>query len=449
MSVLQYNTSVTAHRIKLALVLLLLVLTPVSVVRSTQLALRAKGSWDFYPHWLASIYLMNGKDPYSIVSPNSPSSPIDDAPDDSISTGSDGAVPFSLTQVTNTPLLLFYIALTSWTTWETAKILWLLNNLFVAALIPIFVLKLPIFHRLTVSRLDSMLACLFFYNLLATKLAIEAGQTTLIIFSALTASLALAPRSKLVAGLLLGIALSKYTLAAPVILLYLIRRDIRPIAVAVLTQVAGFMGLALISRSSLWNVVSGYIEAINNVFIAQPGERYGHTIHLARLFEIGSSQVLPLIAALTLLVGITIFGYLWHTRQQPEKGMSDLYLLNLLSLWSLLVVYHGDYDAVLYFFFFVILLIGWCYPSLWQLTPWQTWLVGGTVAILAFAATSLYTRAFYFFFPTAPDITPRTMTISILIMLGFSLWLTYRAIRVYSSQALPASPVHGYLPVKK
>jgi hypothetical protein len=48
MSAFQYNSSWTAQRLKLTLVVLLLGLTPISLVRMAQLTLRTKGSWDFY-----------------------------------------------------------------------------------------------------------------------------------------------------------------------------------------------------------------------------------------------------------------------------------------------------------------------------------------------------------------------------------------------------------------
>lgn len=233
----------------------------------------------------------------------------------------------------------------------------------------------------------------------------------------------------------MGFAISKYTFAAPVVLILLVQREFRVLVVAALTQAAAFLGLALITQASPWQLILDYNQFMRTVFVDP--ESWGHAIQLARLFP--NNDFYSIVVPVSLvLIAVGFAG--WYVYFKRGTGLNaaigDMHLFTFLSLWALLVVYHGDYDAILYFFFFVLLLIGWCYPGLWRLNRWQAWGLAGLAAVLGVVATSLFTRGLDFISPNAPDITPQTITISVLMMLVVSLILTYRAAKI---QLLPAN----------
>lgn len=429
MSVLQYNSSLTARRIKLALVVVLLGLAPISLVRMAQLTLRTKGSWDFYPFWRASQFIWQGTNPYEAMNRGD-----EPQPGSFIDRNEPVDIPSNVSSITlapNLPPVLLYVLPFGLFSWESAKILWLISNAVLLVIASFGLVNLSLLKLLRIDKIDKILIILFFANTLTLKLALEAGQTVVLVFCCSVGALFFAQKSNLLAGFLLGIALSKYTVALPVALLFLFTLRFRALLIAVFTQGIGFVFLAVISNSPIIEVVWSYIDLIRNLFSTRIADiQLGFAVNLSNLFLPGSVYGGLSVILLSLVVLVSSIWVLWPKRLHLiNQVVIEFHVLTILCLWSLLVVYHGDYDVLLYIFFFVLLLVGWNYPSLWSLSRWQSWLLAGVTATLAFTATSIYTRSFYFFFPDAPDITPRTMTISILVMLGISLWLTYRVTR--------------------
>lgn len=192
----QYNSNVIARRIKLVLVISLLALTPVSFVRIAQLTLRTKGSWDFYQYWVSGTRLVQGERFY-VLEPSPPSAEELSANDELTALGARFGY---LLNAPSTPLFVFVIAPYSIFAWGQAKLLWFITNFLVILITPLLILKLPVFKELELKRIDKALVALGFYNLLVTKLAIEAGQVVLIIMALMIASLVLAPGIKSGAG---------------------------------------------------------------------------------------------------------------------------------------------------------------------------------------------------------------------------------------------------------
>ncbi len=160
-------------------------------------------------------------------------------------------------------------------------------------------------------------------------------------------------------------ALSKYSLALGILILFtFIEPKPRLVIAAGLVQVAGIVGLMLLSGSGFLEIIAEYVR----MALWHAG-REG--IHLAAAFH--AEQVLLWIAlALTLAVGIPLALWRWKKAgrrlNQSLPPLSRYHLAVILILWVLLVGYHRAYDVMVVIVFFGLVAYLAKQPAAWDLS---------------------------------------------------------------------------------
>jgi hypothetical protein len=179
------------------------------------------------------------------------------------------------------------------------------------------------------------------------------------------ATILLADRKPWIAGLLLGMALSKYSLSLGILVLFTIL-ELKPVLIiaAGLVQGAGIVGLMLLSRSGFMEILGEYIQ----MALWHAG-REG--IHLAAALH-AEKYYLWIALALTLAVGTLLA--LWHWKKamwelkQSLSPLSRYHMAVILILWGLLVGYHRAYDVMVVIVFFILIAYLVKQPTAWDLS---------------------------------------------------------------------------------
>ena len=333
------------------------------------------GSRDFHQFWYAGHFVIQGRDPYeAYFAREQPELPVQYL--DGFTVNEYPVAQGDLTIIpSNTPLMLLVLTPFSFFSWGVAKWIFLFINFILMFVTGWLVLRRIPFGGVKLSALDEVLIFLVYFDLSATRIAIENGQTTMFVFLLMLLAILYAERSWKMAGTALGIALSKYSLSLPIFLFFLYKRNFKILLLAITVQILGLLGLAAIVRSSPALLVMENFRLFFELF-DQPG------IHLARFVGIFTDN--PILTEIpvfimTLLVFIPLF--LWtRGRASGENAVLDFHVLTILFAWTMLVAYHRMYDTLILIFFVVLAFKGLSDPSLWKLGKW------GRMALLAFLA---------------------------------------------------------------
>jgi len=300
----------------------------------------------------------------------------------------------------------------------------LLVNLILMFVTGWLVLRRVPFGGIRLSLLDELLVFLLFVDLSATRIAIENGQITLLVFALMLITLLTADFAWPLAGIALGFALSKYSLAFPMFIFMLYKRHYRVILMAVLIQILGVLGLAALSKQSPVTIVLENIQLFLQHF-NQPG------IQLSRWFAFPSSNgLVSLIPALVMtgLVFLPLFFWLLkagHTTAQHGE-IVDFHLMTILFIWTLLLGYHRLYDTLILVFFIVLVFKGSVAPSIWSLASrgrtalWTFMLLLPAILILPARIVDLLLPFYY------GRVSDFITTILLVIMLAISMFLLWR-----------------------
>jgi hypothetical protein len=285
------------------------------------------GGIDFHSYWYSGQFVRQQRDPYAAyldgAKPQTPVAFVDGTVDDEsdINRGLPG-IP------ANTAPLLLLLTIFSWLPWEMARMAWFVINLLLAGLLPLLVIR-GLAPAPPMPRTVVVVTCLIFYALKSTRGALGTGQTTLIVFTVMVLSLIIWPRSWLVAGLLLGIALSKYSIALPVFLFFIYKREFKLLMASLLVQLVGVLTIFAFSGSSPLLILQSYWR-IMVMHLGGPG------IHLTEL--IPANPTLQVIVPLLLTVVVLLLiirqirrGGTAFAAGADEK-FSDLHLLSILTL---------------------------------------------------------------------------------------------------------------------
>ena len=336
------------------------------------------GGRDFHQFWYAGHFVLQGTDPYGAYFarelPRLPIKYLDGVTVTKypVAQGKLAIIP------SNTPMMLLLLTPFSWFSWNVAKWLFLIVNVILMLITGWLVLRQVPFGGVQLARLDELLIFLIYFDLSATRIAIENGQTTLLVFLLMLIAILYADRLWPMAGLALGIALSKYSLSLPIFLFLLYKKNFKVLLSAIAVQVLGLIGLAAISGNSPITVALENYRLFFQLF-DQPG------VHLARQFEIiTNNHLLTQIPVLmmTLLVFLPIFLWLRNRpfKTKAEEEVLDFHLLSILFLWTILVAYHRLYDTLILLFFIVLMFKGFAYPNIWNLSKREQ------ILLLAFMA---------------------------------------------------------------
>ncbi len=188
------------------------------------------------------------------------------------------------------------------------------------------------------------------------------------------ATLLLMRNRRVLAGILLGIALSKYSLAMSIFLFLLLNREYLILIISLGVQMLGVIIISFWGTHTPLLTLNHYWQMIIH-HSSLPGT------HLASLFAANSQ----LAFIITFFMTVALLRYLWRidyrskSRNRPwctvpnrHDGftMTELHILSILLLWSLLVVYHRAYDTLIVIVFIAVLIYGLSSANIWTIT-WE------------------------------------------------------------------------------
>jgi hypothetical protein len=415
--------------LRIATFALLFLWAALSMMRLVQQSFSQAGGNDLYTYWYAGHFLREGKDFYkSFINNELPSVPVRylDREVDSLN----GVLfPGLVPAPASTAPVFFLMAPLAFLSWPVAKTAWLILNLALLGAIPFLLVRLfP--KKKWLNRWEFTSFMLALIGMTSTRYAAASGQITFLILDLLLAALLLSERKPWIAGLLLGLALSKYSLAVGILILFIfIEPKARVVITAGAVQIAGIVGLMFLSGSGFQEIISEYI-----LMAFWHAGREG--IHLAAALH-AEQYVLWIALILTLAVGIPLA--FWrlkkagHPVNQSLSPLSRYHFAVILILWALLVGYHRAYDAMVVIIFFGLVAYLAKQPDAWKLSrKGQTALkVFSVVALLLLMVPSgsvvrgLLPPSLEIFWGTAANLTA-TALISIFLIL--SIFLVFRVI---------------------
>jgi len=346
------------------LILILGIWSVASLLRIIQFTFSPAGSNDLYVYWYAGHFVREGQDPYAaFLTDQKPSLPIHYL-DKTVTDLRDVVVPGWVPAPALTFPLIAILSSFAFLSWPLAKLVWLGFNLLFIFLIPPLILRIFAPEE----RWGKWITAVFilvFAGLTSTRYAGSSGQVTFLVLLLALGSIYFSKSRPYTAGILLGIALSKYSLSIGFFLYLLIfERNYRTTLTALAIQTLGLLGLSIMSGTGVVEIIRGYL-----FMLVHHSQLEG--IHLASLFP-SKPWELHIAILLTLVVSIPLL--LWYKRNKEHiinKQLSSTHrqhLLTALSLWALLVGYHRAYDVVLYILFISLGLQLYRSPEIWNLT---------------------------------------------------------------------------------
>ncbi len=192
------------------------------------------------------------------------------------------------------------------------------------------------------SRKRYLLLLAVFMGFSSTRYATISGQPSIFVIVLMLLTWILSEERPTLAGVLLGIALSKYSLSLGFWIYFTIfERRPKLSLTAAGVQFIGLLGLAWLGQSSVIQAIDGYVQLF---------------LHHAPMEGIQLTSLLPgvnaysptLALGLTLITGIPLYIFM---RRSPElrntltaNPTKRALLLSILTFWSLMVAYHRAYD---------------------------------------------------------------------------------------------------------
>jgi hypothetical protein len=336
------------------------------------------GSRDYHQFWYAGQFILQRRDPYeAFFNGEKPNLPIRYA--DGVTVRQYPVAQYDLeTTPSNTPTMLLLLTPLAYFSWWTAKWSFLVLNIILMLATGWLAIRYIPFGGIKLPRSQELLIFLIYFDFSATRIAIENGQTTLLVFLLMILALISYKRAWVVAGFALGLALSKYSLSLPVFLFFLYKGNFKVLLLAVAVQLAGVVGMAVVSMSTPARIIDENIMLFFRLF-DQPG------VHLSRWFEfISGNHFLTIIPSLIMTTLIFIPMLLWLKRTPPrtveQEEIRDFHVLTVLFLWTILVAYHRLYDTLVLIFFVILVFKGLRRPEIWELSSRMR------IALIAFMA---------------------------------------------------------------
>jgi hypothetical protein len=204
---------------------------------------------------------------------------------------------------------------------------------------------------------------LSFYAMKGPRVAIANGQPSILVFFLMIVTLLLRQRHWLWAGIALGVALSKYSIALPVVIFLLLEKRFRLLFVAFFVQVISLIAMGMLEGGNigetvrvLWNIIVKFSKTAEG-------------IHLGFLLPDQPILVGALVALGTIITLAAVI-ISWRRGWLPADWVA---VNSLLMIWTLLMAYHRVYDIMLVFFFWVLCLYA---LTIWQLPRLQAQFLG-------------------------------------------------------------------------
>jgi hypothetical protein len=401
-----------------------------SLGRAVTKQVSSEGGFDFHLYWYYGHHVRQGDNPYKAFferqEPHVPVRYVDRPAEEQPIVP---AAPFIRAPANTAPLMLLLSAF-SFLSWPVARWVWFALNLAIALLTPWMIIRL--LPRGVLSAAQAWFIGLSYYVLSGTRIALWMGQTTLVVFALMLGALLTMSQSWLISGALLGLALSKFSVALPVLVFALFRRKYRVLAVSAIVQALGLLAIAWLGQESPLSVLGQYARMFS-VYAALPQEVCQQCIHLANFLLQGNRLAYLATYAIAALILVAL--WIWTARSLRLRAMgpsfAEFHLFTVLGLGSLLVVYHHSYDSGIGILF-VCLLVSGLVGNLWGLSTSQR--QGLWLFLAAFILALNLPGEILGAFLSGPRLDAwmrmvnEGMTVGLLSALGVSLWLLLRPV---------------------
>jgi hypothetical protein len=311
-------------------------------------------AFDFHSYWYAGHFIWQGLDPYrAALESRDIHPPVTYRDGVTITTGL--IRQYDQFMPANTAPMVLLLAPLARFSWPVATLIWSIINCTLSFLLASAITKL-LWHK--VLSLKSVLIFFVLISLVATRDAIRFGQTTIIVLACMFISIILVKKHSFLSGVLLGIALSKYSLSFPVLFLFVYKRWYTPIGISIVVQVVGLQAIALLGHTTIGSVLTSYFSIMK--FHLSMGEGTNLSNAFSSMGKL--IHILVFIGSL-LLIGLLIMWYVSYHHEQKtglcyakEVRLADISLLNIGIQWDLLALYHRRYDSVAIILFFGLVL---------------------------------------------------------------------------------------------
>jgi hypothetical protein len=413
----------------------LLVLGGLSIISfsySITKTLDPSGAIDFHSYWYSGHFVRQGNDPYKAYFQSlTPDLPVNYWDSESTTSLPIAQPDLAIVPANTAPMVLLLTPF-SYVSWSLGKVLWMVCNLVFMIAIPLMVLwVLPKGDPLGL--FEKAILWLSFISFFGTRNIAGNGQTSLLVFALMLVTLIAMNKNGLLAGLALGIALSKYSLSLPIFIFLLLKKKFRIAFIAAGVQILGVFILWLITQASPFQILQGYIQILR-IHTGLPG------IHLATLFPDQTFLALLMTILMTVMVAIFLLKGRVKKGVLAEQGVMsqdiqlvDLVTVSILILWTVLVAYHRAYDTFLAILFIALIIYILAGPQKWQLAKLERnfltislWFYIVIMCLPARGISMLGVAVDNDFVTTWLDFQGRGLTLTLLFMLASAIWMLFR-----------------------
>lgn len=424
------------------LILILLPLALFSTFQGARQLITDTDPCDLTPYWISGVLTRSGENPYTTYREDMARvwSTVPDSPDFVTRCN----VTLEERPPLTTPVHILLMLPFSLLSLRAAAVAWTLLQIASALLVPLIMLS---YNPRPVGWRVHVLSVLLVLAWSPTRMALSHGQIAPFIIMLAAMSLLLLRRGHQGwAGLLMGIALTKFTLVGGLLLVMIVYRYYRAVGLAVLVQVAGFLLLALVLGESPIVTLQSYLATLSGSADVQAGiisgvvsldrwlQPLGFTPSIATLVALGIGAILGVTLVLPRYVDDLLD---IHQRPGP-RTLADVHRFNLLVAavvpLTLLFTYHRVYD-VPFLFILIALLAGVRLPE--EPTPAQQrvyllWL--GAIVIMAgvmLVPPSLFARFI--------EVEELPLTAVLILALVVALWLQHAYESLVAEPERPAT----------
>jgi len=244
-------------------------------------------------------------------------------------------------------------------------------------------------------------------------------------------ALALGPEQQSIAGIFLGIALSKYSLTFPGALYFLYKRWYRGLGTSVGVQCLGLLAIAAIGKTTPQKVISEYTQMLLK-HTGAPG------MHLPASLLQSLGLFANIVIGLASVGLLLILAYWYHARRpsgQTDNQTAAITLLAIIMQWNLLTFYHRRYDHVAEILFLALIVL-WANRGIGKFTLSAKQSIG--LQAFAVLAASVWILPIYQLLSMRVYVA--IFNLCSVVALGVSVWLLFRISPVEYGGAADVSP---------
>lgn len=413
------------RRTSLILTAVLLFTAGVSMAR---VLTKQRSSIDFFSLiWYPGHFIWQGADPYAAaLARRLPQMPVRywDGP-----IATEFSLPIDPMPTNLSPIVLLFSPLAR-LSWPVASHLWATFNV---ALLPIIAWSIARLLGYRFFSWEALVILLTLCSLIATREAIELGQTSIITFASMLLAITVAPLRPAMAGVLLGIALSKYSLTFPGFLYFLCQRWYRSALIAGGIQGLSLLIAAAISQTSPLTIAMEHISLMLK-HTNMPG------LHLwAPIWQDLGSVIWIVLVVIS--VGLFLALARWNrialssSLSMARNPLASTVLLVVMMQWNLLALPHRRYDHVVGILFLALAALG------GSLSPPRSQLLVSQsmgLQILAGLAAGIWILPLYYVL--GENLYLKAFSLTNLAAFAVAVWMLFRATSLSTNTGSAQTP---------